>query len=138
MSSQDAAEKGIDDEPVKKADSTPDGAVQKPLQGWRLVGVLTRYSKYPIRNHTNWEHWLTLLSSLGLGLLLATIETSITATALVTIGDYFKDSVTVSLQSLRIGLPLISLAGNMGCSGLSPLIHGCAFLQAIMDARYVN
>lgn len=40
--------------------------------------------------------------SLALGLVLATIETSITATALVTIGEYFKDSVTVSLPTLSL------------------------------------
>lgn len=39
--------------------------------------------------------------SLALGLLLATIETSITATALVTIGEYFHNSVTVSLSILQ-------------------------------------
>ena len=39
--------------------------------------------------------------SLALGLLLATIETSITATALVTIGEYFSNSVTVSLSVLQ-------------------------------------
>lgn len=39
--------------------------------------------------------------SLSLGLLLAIIETSITATALVTIGEYFKDSVNVSLSTLQ-------------------------------------
>lgn len=43
------------------------------------------------------------LHSLALGLLLAIIETSITATALVTIGEHFDDSVTVSLEKHHSG-----------------------------------
>lgn len=48
------------------------GAKVKPLQGWRLAGTLF---------------------SLAFGLLLAVCETSITATALVTISDFFGDSI---------------------------------------------
>lgn len=44
------------------------------------------------------------MHSLGLGLLLATVETSTTATALVTIGECFGDSVTVSHSILKLFL----------------------------------
>lgn len=48
------------------------GANLKPFEGWRLTGTL---------------------ASLALGLMLAVMETSITATALVTISDFFGDSL---------------------------------------------
>ncbi|KAL8719831.1 MAG: hypothetical protein Q9225_003209 [Loekoesia sp. 1 TL-2023] len=78
MAGQDAAEKGINNRQNKNTAAMSEGVVQKPLRGWRLGGVLF---------------------SLALGLALATIETSITATALVTIGEYFGDSVTVRISS---------------------------------------
>ena len=62
--------------------------------------------------------------SLALGLLLATIETSITATALVTIGEYFHNSVTVSLSALHAWSRLTLSTGNMGGSGISFVLHG--------------
>ncbi|KAL8810422.1 MAG: hypothetical protein Q9200_002590 [Gallowayella weberi] len=48
--------------------------------------------------------------SLALGLMLAIIETSITATALVTIGEYFQDSVTVTWVVLAYLLSYMGFA----------------------------
>ena len=42
MTGQDAAEKGVDNQQIRNAAAMSDGAVQKPLRGWRLVGVLSR------------------------------------------------------------------------------------------------
>lgn len=60
-----------------------------------------------------------------LGLFLATIETSITATALVSIGHHFNDSVTV-LKSLKyIAFHFLIFAiGHMGCVKLPTLLYG--------------
>ena len=62
--------------------------------------------------------------------MLATIETSITATALVTIGEYFSNSVTVSLSILQGWSPLTLSAGNMGGSGISLILHGYVSRQS--------
>ncbi|KAK0506855.1 hypothetical protein JMJ35_010709 [Cladonia borealis] len=89
MTGPEDAEKGIDSQQRNNAAAMSHGAVQKPLRGWRLMGVL---------------------SSLALGLLLATIETSITATALVTIGEYFGNSVTVTWVVLAYLLSYMGFA----------------------------
>ena len=65
------------------------GAAKKPLRGWRLTGVLF---------------------ALAFGLLLAIIETSITATALVTIGRYFDDSIKATWVVLAYLLSYMGFA----------------------------
>lgn len=48
MAGQDAAEKGTDEQQTKSlAAMSDDGAVQKPLRGWRLLGVLFRWVANP-------------------------------------------------------------------------------------------
>ena len=60
-----------------------------PLQGWRLVGVLL---------------------TLAFGLLLAVIETSITATALVSISEYFDDFIKATWVVLAYLLSYMGFA----------------------------
>ncbi|KAL8699912.1 MAG: hypothetical protein Q9201_005739 [Fulgogasparrea decipioides] len=89
MAGHDIPEKGSNQQQSEIAAAMSGGAVQKPLRGWRLGGVLF---------------------SLALGLSLAIIETSITATALVTIGEYFGDSVTVTWVVLAYLLSYMGFA----------------------------
>ena len=42
MAGQDAAEKGASNQQTKDTAAMSRGAVQKPLRGWRLMGVLSR------------------------------------------------------------------------------------------------
>ena len=42
MAGPEAAAKDMDSQQTKKAAAMSDGAVQKPLRGWRLLGVLSR------------------------------------------------------------------------------------------------
>ncbi|KAL8730918.1 MAG: hypothetical protein Q9181_004490 [Wetmoreana brouardii] len=105
MAGHDIPEKSSNQQPGEIAAAISGGAVQKPLRGWRLGGVL----------FSNAEKGLIgISSSLALGLSLAIIETSITATALVTIGEYFGNSVTVSFPLLDAHRLLTLFAGDMG------------------------
>lgn len=70
---------------------------RKTLEGWRLFGVLSRWVINRLRQAFVWN---INLCSLGFGLLLAVLETSITATALVSISNHFGNSVNVGLHSL--------------------------------------
>ena len=42
MRGQDTAEMGANTQQISNAANMSDDAVQKPLRGWRLVGVLSR------------------------------------------------------------------------------------------------
>ncbi len=42
MAGREAAAKAMNSQQTKSAAAMSDGAVQKPLRGWRLLGVLSR------------------------------------------------------------------------------------------------
>ena len=69
------------------------GAGLKSFSGWRLIGVL---------------------AVLSFGLELATIETSITATALVSISDFFDDSLTTTWVVLGYLLSYMGASNTPG------------------------
>lgn len=64
-------------------------------------------------------------SRLCLGLFLATVESSITATALVSIGEYFDDSFTVCLPTSPCFRPRLTLnLDDLGCTWLFTFLYG--------------
>ena len=64
------------------------------------------------------------LGSILFGLVLSVIETSITATALVTIGDYFDDHVKVSFPHPFENQVLICGKGYMGSPCILVVLYG--------------
>lgn len=74
----------------------------KPFEGWRLVIVMLTYVDFLVARYIFHSSTANFPSSLFLGLFLATVESSITATALVSIGEYFDDSFAVRFHCLCI------------------------------------